>query len=92
MPRRKESDRWTSFGAWSKKDILKVLQDLEPLRIRHQTIVDHQDEEYLRRWYSWDLETEDPSLCFHLYIHDDDVDLVGDFFIIRFPEREYLKS
>jgi hypothetical protein len=66
------------------------LPELEQLSICYQAIEDHQDEKYLRQWYSWDQEAEDPSLRFHLYIHDEDYDLVGDFFVVRFPEREYL--
>jgi hypothetical protein len=47
------------------------------------------DEENLKSWSAWDEASPAPYAVFHLWIHNDDLSVVGTKIVEMFPERLY---
>ena len=87
-----DDDPWTFFGTWPTKNKVTIVAELNWLSVRFEFIEDRQDENSLRVWYSWDPSAIDPYVCHNLWIHDEDLPLVGNFFPDTFRERDYLRE
>ena len=81
-------DPLTYFGLWSGKDIHRVSGLLRDLGVRFEVTNDRVlDERRLRSWNAWDQTAEDPYAVFDLWIHNEDLSLVGNTIVDHFPER-----
>ena len=82
-------DEWENFGIWSASGLSRVLELLASLGARTEVYPELLPEDRLRSWHAWDSNFPEPHKGFHLYIHRDDLDKVGDQIIVLFPERKF---
>jgi hypothetical protein len=84
-----DGDRWINFGLWSATGVQKVSDLLGSFGVRFYVQEYQETEEVLRAWYAWDDASDRPNVGFQLWIHDDDMDTVGDKIVTMFPERTF---
>ena len=85
-------DPWTSFGLWSAAKCQAVCGILRRLGVRYQALEVLDTEDHLKIWEAWDPTVSNPHIGYNLYIHDDDLELVGSIIVETFPERRFIKS
>jgi hypothetical protein len=79
----------TYFGIWSLAKYSVVADMLRQRRVRFWHQSDNYSEDILREWCAWDPQAEDPYVGIDLWIHSDDLELVGYSVVERFPERRF---
>jgi hypothetical protein len=79
----------TYFGVWSKAKLDAVLAMLRPLGVRFYYVHDRYTEDLLKKWCSWDPSAADPYVGYDLFIHTDDLGIVGTRIVDLFPERKF---
>lgn len=80
-------DPWTYFGLWSKDKCESACKMLQDLKVRFQVREFQECKEILESWDAWDPTASNPNLAYDLYIHDNDVKVVGSKLVEAFPER-----
>jgi len=83
------SDPWVNFGLWSWVDVRRALDLLASLGVRFDVQANPETGEVLREWCAWDENSTHPTLGFQLWIHQDDIEKVGDKIVVMFPERKF---
>ena len=82
-------DPWTYFGLWPSDQIKVVSELLNSLSARYEIKVTKETEEDMKNWEVWNPLLADPFLGHYLWIHDEDLEKVGDFIVKLFPYRKY---
>ena len=77
------------FGLWSAKDIRRVSDLLTSLGVRSQIGETETTQDVLENWHAWDSASPKPYVGYNLWIHDDDLEKVGDHIVMMFPERKF---
>lgn len=83
------NDPFTYFGLWSGREIQRASDLLVSLQVRFETGKFTTTEEDLREWCAWDATSPDPYTGFNLWIHSDDLPMVGTKIVDMFPERKF---
>ena len=79
----------TYFGIWSAAKIAEVSQLLRSLSVRFYYYDDRYPEGMLKDWCAWDASAADPYVGYDLWIHSDDLEIVGYRIVEQFPERKF---
>ena len=79
----------TYFGIWSRTKLDLASNLLNSLGVRYYVTELRESEERLKEWCAWDPNAADPNLGFDLWIHSDDLGLVGSKIVELFPERKF---
>lgn len=82
-------DPWVNFGLWSLAGIRKVSDLLASLGVRFEVQEYPETEQRFKEWCAWDENSTQPTVGFHLWIHQDDLDTVGDKIVVTFPEIKF---
>ena len=77
------------FGLWSAKDIRRVCDLLNSIGVRFQTGETETTQDLLQEWQAWDPASTKPHTGYDLWIHNDDLEKVGDQIVTMFPERNF---
>jgi hypothetical protein len=75
----------TYFGVFSAAQATRVSELLEGLGVRYEFIFDKQSEERLSSWGAYDPTASDRHVGHELFIHDDDVGVVGSKIVDMYP-------
>jgi hypothetical protein len=74
---RESDDPWTFFGTWSKRDIEKIRELLQPKGIDYYTNSYIADKEVIVESYAWDESAENPYFVEDLWIFDFHIPKIG---------------
>jgi hypothetical protein len=80
----------TYFGTWSGSKYAAVSELLASLGVRYWSHAASYTEEALVEWEAWDPTSPDPLTGIDLWIHSEDLGLVGNAIVDRFPERRFV--
>ena len=78
-----------NFGLWSARNIRRVSELLTSLGVRFQIDEESASQDVLEDWCAWDPTSDKPNIGYQLWIHDDDIEKVGDHIVTMFPERRF---
>jgi hypothetical protein len=89
MPSADSRIETTYFGLWSAKKILKAMELLRALGVRHEVQEEKADQHILEARCAWDAAAENPYIGFNLWIWTADLPKVGLKIVEAFPERKF---